>query len=285
LKTTDGGASWTSTTIGTSSDQWFSVYFVNENIGWAGGWYGAIDKTTDGGATWTNILFDFSGSYRSLYFLDNNIGWAAADGGKIKKTTNGGTSWTNQTTGTNADIQSIFFINSTTGWAVGGNPYITPHQVVLYTTDGGITWTSQSTPNTKCLYSVYFVNNSTGWAVGEAGTIFKTTTGGGATLVEQNESTTPQKFALLQNYPNPFNPTTAISYHLPAGQAGLSASSHVNLKVFDVLGRKVATLVNEVKPAGTFTVQWDASNFPSGIYFYQLTTGGFTQVKKMVLAK
>ena len=142
----------------------------------------------------------------------------------------------------------------------------------------GANWTSQSTPNTKCLYSVYFVNNSTGWAVGEAGTIFKTTTGGGATLVEQNESTKPQKFALLQNYPNPFNPTTAISYQL-------SAFSHVNLKVFDMLGRKVATLVKEVKPAGTYNLQWDASNFPSGIYFYQLTAGGFTQIKKMVLVK
>jgi hypothetical protein len=91
---------------------------------------------------------------------------------------------------------------------------------------------------------------------------------------------------LEQNYPNPFNPTTAISYQL-------SAVSPVTLKVFDVLGRDVATLVNEVRQPGVYTVRWDASSFPSGVYFYSLQArlasggqaGDFGSTRKMLLIK
>jgi len=88
----------------------------------------------------------------------------------------------------------------------------------------------------------------------------------------------PGEFKLYQNYPNPFNPTTVIRYQL-------SASGLVSLKVFDVLGKEVATLINDVKPAGSYEVQFDASNLPSGIYFYKLSAGTFTETKKMVLIR
>jgi hypothetical protein len=82
----------------------------------------------------------------------------------------------------------------------------------------------------------------------------------------------PNAFGLDQNYPNPFNPTTAISYQLPApsGAEGLAASV-VNLKVFDMLGREVATLAEGRKAAGRYSLNWNASNLPSGMYLYQLT--------------
>lgn len=102
---------------------------------------------------------------------------------------------------------------------------------------------------------------------------------------DQPQAVVPKSFALEQNFPNPFNPTTAISYHLPAGQAGLSAFSFVSLKIFDVLGREIATLVSERQKAGSYRVLWDASSFPSGVYFYRLQSGGFAETKKMILIR
>jgi hypothetical protein len=93
-----------------------------------------------------------------------------------------------------------------------------------------------------------------------------------------NNNTIPQKYSLNQNYPNPFNPKTVIGYDLP--KAG-----YVKLTVFDLLGREVAVLVNGQQSAGTFRAEWDGSNNSSGIYYYKLTSGNFTQTNKMVLVK
>jgi hypothetical protein len=95
----------------------------------------------------------------------------------------------------------------------------------------------------------------------------------------------PNETMLEGNYPNPFNPVTVIRYHLPAGQAGLSVNSYVTLKVYDVLGREVATLVNEQKEPGNYSVPFDASNIASGVYFYRLTSGSFVDVKRMLIMK
>jgi hypothetical protein len=94
----------------------------------------------------------------------------------------------------------------------------------------------------------------------------------------EDEKTLPNKFILSQNYPNPFNPTTEISWQSPV------AGFHT-LKVFDVLGNEVATLVNEFRNAGSYEVYFDASMLSSGVYFYQLKAGNFLQTKKMILIK
>ncbi len=98
----------------------------------------------------------------------------------------------------------------------------------------------------------------------------------GATYVEKEEI--PEDYFLSQNYPNPFNPTTKINY-------SIKESGHVTLKVYDILGREVAVLVNENKPAGSYTVEFNAANLPSGVYIYKLTAGKFTAVKKLILMK
>lgn len=114
---------------------------------------------------------------------------------------------------------------------------------------------------------------------------------------EEFTSGTPHEFKLEQNYPNPFNPSTTIRFSLPslsttqakgslpAGQAGVGVGSHVTLEVYDVLGREVATLVNEVKQPGTYIVQWQASDKASGVYYYKLTAGEYSSVKKMLLLR
>ena len=88
----------------------------------------------------------------------------------------------------------------------------------------------------------------------------------------------PEKFELSQNYPNPFNPATHLGF-------GISNLGFVSLKVFDVLGNEVKTLVNEIKPSGYYEVQFDGSGLPSGIYYYKLEAGSFSQVRKMMLVK
>ena len=96
--------------------------------------------------------------------------------------------------------------------------------------------------------------------------------------IENKIDQLPSDYLLSQNYPNPFNPTTSLQYTIGSLQ-------FVTLKVYDVLGREVATLVNEEKPAGEYEVEFNAANLPSGIYFYQLKAGQFSETKKMILLK
>jgi uncharacterized protein (DUF362 family) len=98
------------------------------------------------------------------------------------------------------------------------------------------------------------------------------------TSVNNGNPSTISSFELKNSFPNPFNPTTTIRY-------SLSTAGHVKLDIYDLAGRKVATLVNETKPAGTYNIPWNASHLSSGVYFSKLTAGKFSQVKKMVLIK
>jgi N-acetylneuraminic acid mutarotase len=100
----------------------------------------------------------------------------------------------------------------------------------------------------------------------------------GTSRVEQLSSTAPKTFLLEQNYPNPFNPSTTIRYQLPV-------ASEVKLEVYDVLGKKIATLVNERQSAGSYQVVWNASGLSSGTYFYRLQAGTFVETKKMIMVK
>ncbi|MDX1702136.1 MAG: T9SS type A sorting domain-containing protein, partial [Melioribacteraceae bacterium] len=109
----------------------------------------------------------------------------------------------------------------------------------------------------------------------------------------ENENVIPNELELYQNYPNPFNPTTVIKYGIPLEGisekpaptlAGVKVKS-VTLKIFDLLGKEVATLVNEQQKPGTYKINWDAGNQTSGIYFYEITTGTYRKTKKMILLR
>ncbi len=94
----------------------------------------------------------------------------------------------------------------------------------------------------------------------------------------EDEEGIPEVFSLSQNYPNPFNPSTVIKYSLPE-------KSNVSIKIYDMLGQEVATLVNEVKNAGTYQVNFDASGLTSGMYIYKIQAGDYVSSKKMMLLK
>jgi hypothetical protein len=100
----------------------------------------------------------------------------------------------------------------------------------------------------------------------------------GTTAVDDQEPAQPKKYYLSQNYPNPFNPTTNIGYRI-------SNTGFVVLKIYDLIGRDVATLVNEIKQPGEYSVSWDAAAFPNGVYYYRLQSGSFTETKKLILMK
>jgi len=125
---------------------------------------------------------------------------------------------------------------------------------------------------------------NTGWAVSYNGTILKTIDGGGLVPVKDQKDNLEsiKLFLLKQNYPNPFNPTTTIRFTI-------SDVRFTILKVYDVLGNEIATLVNEEKPVGSYEVEFSATGggngLPSGIYFYQIRVGDYSAVKKMIYQK
>ena len=121
------------------------------------------------------------------------------------------------------------------------------------------------------------INALTGYVCGDNGLILKTTNGG-ITGFEPISNETPSDFKLFQNYPNPFNPTTNIKFDIPK-------SFFVKMVVYNSLGKEVATLVNEKLSAGSYEVEWNGENYPSGVYFYKLVADKFVEVKKMVLNK
>jgi endo-1,4-beta-xylanase len=137
-------------------------------------------------------------------------------------------------------------------------------------------------PNTAYYWRVSATNQ---YGTGDYSLIAGFVTGSTVVGIE-DAAAIPQGFSLHQNYPNPFNPTTAISFQLPApsGAEG-SAVRPVKLSVYDNLGREVATLVNETKSAGAYTVHWKAQDIPAGVYVYRLIAGDQTDSKKMLLVK
>ena len=125
---------------------------------------------------------------------------------------------------------------------------------------------------------------SGGSMVNDNGTILLSTLGGGLytdaplTDVDNSESQIIKRFTLKQNYPNPFNPNTKISYSIPE-------ASFVSLKIYDLLGEEISTLINEEKAAGSYKINFDAEQLTSGIYFYKIEAGNYIEAKKMILMK
>ena len=272
LKTSDGGQNWEQIDLG-SENIFRSIYFLNQNLGW--GTLGQIKKTTDSGYSWTTMN-DSSGG-NSIYFADEFHGWAVGSSetgpnGYINRTTDGGITWSRIAGSDIPELQSVTFYDNNIGWAVGWSTS-TP---IIKTTDGGVNWFHQECGSITALNSVFIIDSLTGWVSGN-GSILHTTNGGVSSLKETDDLVATN-YILNQNYPNPFNPSTKISWQSPVG-------SWQTLKVYDVLGNEVTTLVDEYKPAGSYEVEWNASNNPSGIYFYRLETEGFTQTRKMVLVK
>ena len=282
LKTTDGGNNWNPFMGGGI------FFFVDANNGWSYSGSGLngteppfkIFRTTNGGTDWTEQFSDnVAGRYNAIFFSDVNNGWLVGDSGKVVKTTNGGVAWdyvANSGVNPNERSKSVFFLDANTGWisTKDGNG----DAVIQHTTNGGVSWATQNTPlynlYGNSIYSIFFVDAQNGWLTASGMQICRFT---GITDVE-DDIIFVNEFTLFQNYPNPFNPGTVIRYQLPV-------ASQISIKVFNVLGNEIATLVNDYKPAGNYTVDFNSANLSSGVYFYSLTAGSFTETKKFILMK
>ncbi|MGI0013722.1 MAG: YCF48-related protein [Nitrososphaera sp.] len=245
------------------------VFFTDSNTGTVVGLSGTILRTTNGGASWSSQSSEINDFY-GVSFFNANIG-AVVGNGIILHTSNGGATWRRQIIGTT--LRSVSCPDVTTCIAVGDGG------VIVRTTNAGQTWVADTSGTTNALLGVFFTSANTGTVVGEFGAILRTS--GGMVAVRENPGSKiepPNQFVLEQNYPNPFNPMTTISFALPK-------SEFVTLKVYDVNGQEITTLVNEPKAAGDYKVSFDASKFSNGVYFYRLQVGSFVQLRKMLLLK
>jgi photosystem II stability/assembly factor-like uncharacterized protein len=254
----------------------FGICFTNENDGFIIGFIlsspfqNYILKTTDGGHTW-NANFNYqSNDLSSIYFVNHNIGWIGGHNGFLIKTTDAGDTWQTQNSTTNELITCFSFTDENNGWYSGFNG------ALFQTSDGGNSWFQQEVLIQDHLRSVYFPDEGDGWAVGSNGIILHYHDS--ATNFDNDGVQAPENFELSQNYPNPFNPSTTIQYSIPE-------SGNVSLRIFNVLGEKVAELVNEYQQPGIYKVTFNGESLSSGIYLYGLKVNNFTSVKKMIVLK
>jgi len=282
IKTTNAGQTWESLNSGLG---WLnSVFFLDVNTGFAVGSYSSwpvqhslVLKTTNSGTSWSVQETNW-GTGNSVYFVNYNTGYIACGysetQGFLYKTTDSGNNWISQEMGFPYELTQVQFIGENTGFASGF------HGKFIKTTNGGMNWFETYYVTESNFWSMHFVNQNVGYLSGSGGVLLKTTNGGGA-LVSVSEilnSSIPQTYTLHQNYPNPFNPVTKIKFDIPK-------SGFVKIIIYDLLGREITQLVNQQMHAGSYNADWDAANYPSGVYFYKLVAGDFVETKKMVLVK
>lgn len=273
LTTVDGGSTWTNlptAPAGTGDGRNNCLQVTLPNI-WFGTGQGTVVRSTNAGLTWTTSpTTPLTTQVLGIRFNSATLG--VVGGASMVRTTDGGATWTAVTIGGTGNISGI---------DGSGNEFFAVRGTGLYrSTDGGVTWGAafHTAVGTGADLKIAPDPNGcfVGWSVATAGNIAKIVGNPVGIVVNNNEI--PNSYALQQNYPNPFNPTTNIKFSVPS--TGL-----VKLTVFDVLGREVATLVNEVMPAGNYTSDFNAASLSSGVYFYSLESGDFKQTKKMLLVK
>ncbi|MCX6134779.1 MAG: YCF48-related protein [Ignavibacteriales bacterium] len=279
-RTTDAGLTWSFAKLG-EGPEFSCVRFRSPKEALVVGGYqegvvlnhpeaGAIMRTIDGGLSWSTVSGFGSVPYlHSLTFNKGTLGIAVGNRGTILRTEDGGVSWTQQPSGTLNALRGVAFSGDYTAYAVGDS------MCILRSLDGGLSWESLNVPWDASANAVTFIDPLHGFMIGDGGMILTTFAPPVVSVAKENGTGSSPTFLLEQNYPNPFNPGTAISYQL-------TALSHVNLEIYDVLGRRVAVLVDEMKMPGTYTVKWNGAGIPSSVYYYRLMSGGSIETKKML---
>ena len=281
LKTTDSGLNWFSIANIIWEVDFLSAKIIDENNYYATGSDSYIVKTTNGGNSWVPYTHGEVNPLLTVDFINDNTGYASGCCGMFMSTTNAGLNWTNNFyLSLGFTFYSLEFVNNTTGYIAGSNG------MIYRSTSNGVNWDSTVTLTDETLYSVEMLDENTGWVVGGYGTILKTTNGGGPGFpigIIQTSQSVPEQFSLGQNYPNPFNPATKINFEVKSKGRGEKAK--MILTVYDVTGRVTILLLNSELLPGSYEVDFDGSNLPSGVYYYMLRTEGYRETRKMVLLK
>lgn len=316
---TKDGKTWQHGDLVTPVGQMTSVYMLDDQKGYACGQYGAVYKTTDGFKTVTLMTDTAALSSKVIWdviaFDENNV-WAVSAGGLILRNNSLTTMTVVDTAFWKEDLFNIAKISNTSFAIAGaaGSIYkisfsVIPVELTSFTAAlkgnaVNLAWSTATETNNMGFYverssnrsdwtNLGFVKgNGTSAEMHSYSFTDKTPLNGTSyyrikqidldgkytfsNIVDVN-TTAPVKFGLQQNFPNPFNPSTVIKYSIPV-------SGQVNLQVYDVLGRLVKTLIDETKQAGEYTLEYK-TDLPSGVYYYSLKTGSFTETRKMTVIK
>ena len=323
-KTTNAGSSWFPQTVGVSGSM-TGVYAVDANKAVITLSSSNVNfyVTNNGGTTWTSEFFGNNYTTRGIDFVDGLYGYICGDLGSYYTTGNGSTSWAPGGSGPNYWAYSISFVTPTIGWKAGTSGSVlkttnggtqaptAPTNLLASVVSGNqifLSWFDNSNNEqgfkiersigmptafdligivgagvsnyidttglvygTRYYYRVYAFTGAGNSAYSNVETIVLTN-------ISQAGSEIPDRYRLYNNYPNPFNPTTKIKFDLPG-------NAFVNIKVYDMSGQEVDEIVNSQLNAGSYEVNYDGGKLSSGVYFYRISAGDFTETKKMMLIK
>ncbi len=266
---------WSSSTptIGLSTSRIYCLALDASDNLYAGTQYNGVFMSTNGGTYWTQT--DISSpfifySVKAIAIDAEGRIFAGTDTAGTYYSDNSGENW-EKIPSMNEGNVTCFLVNHSSEYFAG-----TSDHGVFVSTDHGSSWQSANNGLTdSSVAALMFDQQGYLYAATNSG-LFKSSSSITAVIHQTKEQ--PASFSLLQNYPNPFNPLTNIRY-------SISSSQKITLTVYDLLGREVATLVNELKSPGTYKAQFDGSKYASGTYFYRLTAGNYVEIKKMVLLK
>lgn len=238
--------------------------------------------------TWSNTAVTGTGGstgcyYQAVGFVNATSGMVGSSGGDLRRTTDGGATFTNVTAPWTAGTVAVINMNALKDGSNTIRVTVAGDTTRMFrTTNLGTSWIREPLPMEATggqVQHIQFLSANVGFAgLGQQGGIggfIKYSIPTGITPINSN---VPADFSLSQNYPNPFNPSTTIKFALPK-------SGSVMLKVYNALGKEVETLISEDMGAGTYEVTFDASKLNSGMYFYRLSTNGFSDTKRMMLVK
>ena len=290
LNTKTGGIQWSKqieviadASNGISPIIFTSVDFLNDSTGWALGsdWQDNFSSThtyftSNSGNHWEKIGGYESSPFGNLEIISKDTLWAS--GFIFATSINGGEIWS-------IPGYDDFFlhpgdiapINGLRGWAIHNDILSQKKEnKVVYTANGGKSWKHELDLSAIYGRAITHIDGKYVWVVGDNGLVIKKSM---EVSPVYNHDEFFQEFTLQQNYPNPFNPKTVINYSLPV-------TCHIELSIYNILGQKVSTLVSKKQTPGQYTVQWDASNLSSGVYYYRMTTDkGFSNIRKMMVLK
>jgi photosystem II stability/assembly factor-like uncharacterized protein len=288
FRTSDNGESWTTSSTGMTNDYVRALACSSGKL-YAGTLGGGIYVSADSGITWSERNFDLTNtSVMSIAISESRL-FAGTYGG-LFMSTNDGARWVQvNPTGSNPfprTSEGVFSSNEVlipktvfTLAAYGARVFVGMMEKGVYTTtDGGEDWTPLNAGLTSLsLYSI-FISPSYLYVGVYGGGVGRCPLEGVVSSFSEAPPCVPESIVLEQNYPNPFNGISNFGF-------SISNFSHVTLKVFDLLGREVALLVNERKEPGTYTVTWDASGFATGTYLYRLEAGSVVHSRRMILMR
>ncbi|MFQ5628670.1 MAG: T9SS type A sorting domain-containing protein [bacterium] len=289
IKTTDGGASWKNIDLTPYAGTLVDCHFFSPDSGIVvGGSPGGSDlqtrkavvlTTADGGMSWqTRYTTTREGEWCwKISFPSHEVGFVSIENLNrmtyCLKTTDRGLSWTEYFVSGSTSVQGIGFATETHGW-IGAHG-----SLVFETIDGGITWQAASDNGAgfgENINRFHMLSDTLGYAVGR--TIYKYSRDQATGIHTDDDFFKPESFELEQNYPNPFNPKTTIKFRL-------QKRGHVTLVIFDISGRQIERLVDKTMSPGSHQVEFDASEFTSGVYLYRLQMGKLGKIRKMTVVK